>query len=161
MQKITFQGNEYTISEELANRIATALNNEATHKFHPSSGEEFFTIDDTGSVDREIWADTQYDNERKEVANVCSDFRLMLQRAYTEKLSRLLWRFAHEHGGVGTWYFYIDNNGNFDVEEVDQPGVLFLTPSFASKEVAENAIQEVVEPFCKENPKFIWRYVEV
>ena len=117
--------------------------------------EEYNIIDDGGVVRTSFESDDIYDEKRFDVANYCTDEKLFQQRAYQETLSRLLYRFAMENGGIkseeeedsGYWEIY----GN----EIDFDTLPMLgAATFASKEAAKRAMEEIVKPFCADHPDF-------
>lgn len=94
------------------------------------------------------------DGERFAVANYCTDKGLMEQRAFHETLSRLLWRFSESNGGRGPYSIGKDHaGGNLHVVGSFYD---YLDATFVSTEVAQRAIDEVVDPFIKANPDFKW-----
>lgn len=110
----------------------------------------------------EILSDT--DDKLYKTGNYCTDLELMSQRAMHEILNRLLWRFAMENGeGENPWnksnehYFvYFDTTiGKFEVSHsilTKYEGTIY----FSSEKFAKMAIKEIVKPFMKENPDFVW-----
>lgn len=126
--------------------------------------ERYYFIDAKGNVGStdEFCADA--DNDLYGVANYCADKKLMEQRALHETLNRLLWRFSMENGegenpwtsDCAHWYiFYAHNIDEFRitwVEKVHSAGTIY----FSSGELAQRAIVEIIKPFIKEHPDFVW-----
>lgn len=114
----------------------------------------------------EVHASPFSDNGNKhlhEVANYCTDKELLQQRALQETLNRLLWRYSMEHDGdkidwndYSTSKYYICYNHQLQIYDCYSLGwsSTFGAPYFYSKEVAKNAIKEIVEPFMREHPEF-------
>ncbi len=110
---------------------------------------------DTGS-------DTDYNLYK--VGNYCKQRHIMHQRALHEILNRLLWRFSMENGeGENPWdnthqhyyitYKYIQNEfGTAPMMWRRNVGSIY----FPSEDIANRAIEEIVKPFMKENPTFVW-----
>ena len=99
------------------------------------------------------------------VANYCTNKAIMEQRALHETLNRLLWRYSMEHKGEhkkswdGRDMFHVimhwDNNDEeFGICALSN--AFGLEPRFDTKEIAKNAIKEIIEPFMKEHPEFKW-----
>lgn len=99
------------------------------------------------------------------VANYCTDKKLMEQRALHETLNRLLWRFSMENDGdkinwnnidQRKYLIYFDHESNkFSVTDyrfMKVDGCVY----FYSKSIAQKAIDEIVRPFMRRNPDFIW-----
>lgn len=109
-------------------------------------------------------ADTKNKELRYEIANYCTDKSLLQQRAYHETLSRLLWRFSMQNDGdkIDWSYYgkakysicYDTNGGKFCIRYCYH--VKYFEPYFYSEEIAQRAIDEIVLPFMKEHPDFVW-----
>lgn len=124
----------------------------------------FFFIDKYGDVAEDI-EEGDYDTEcLRAVGNYCTDEELLQHRSLREVLNRLLWVYSMENRGnkisweddalIDKWYIYKDADGigteYLFTTKID--GVVF----FASKAIADNAIEEVVKPFIKKHPDFVW-----
>lgn len=114
--------------------------------------ESYYLINSIGSLDIVNETGTRYDRTAHLIANYCTDKNLMQQRAWRETLNRLLWRYAMEHDGEGN--FEICHNG--DAFLVQNCGYKYLGQSFSTRTIAENAITEIIQPFMKEHPDFVW-----
>ena len=113
------------------------------------------TLTEGGSMD-------VVDKNLYKAANYCTDKEMMEQRALHETLNRLLWRYSMEHDGNEIdatepgWYKWIGysiQEKRFKVYEscdVRCLGKIY----FRTREIADNAIKEIVEPFMKEHPDF-------
>ena len=129
----------------------------------------YYFISSTGSVDETY--DGGYcngngtDDLRYRTANYCTDKAILEQRALHETLNRLLWRYSMEHDGDKVdwgiiskykYYIYFDTfYHNFDVSDAkttNNIGQIY----FASEEIANNAIEEIIKPFMKAHPEFKW-----
>ena len=131
-----------------------------TNAFSRKSNQLYYFIDEYGDVvthhDNTNWDAAQYN-----VANYCTDEALMKKRALHETLNRLLWRFSMENDGDKIdWndysqqkyfiYFdaYLECNINWD--GLCRMGAVY----FYTREIAEQAINEVVKPFIEKHPEF-------
>lgn len=94
----------------------------------------------------------------------CTDRDIIKQRALKFKLYCMLDKFTREHGWKDE---YFKNDGskkyrivNNEIGGIMVAGSLYITEFekiyFTSYEVAQQAIDEIVKPFLKKNPKFIW-----
>ena len=128
-----------------------------------SYGDEYYFINSIGEVGSSCDFTYDYDLARYDNANYCTNEELLDQRALEEILARRLWRYSMEHGGdkidwsnsqqvkYGIYYdtgigsFYITSNVVCQITS---------TTYFVDREIALNAIKEVVEPFMKEYPGF-------
>lgn len=107
----------------------------------------------------------QIDDDAYNIANYCTDKELLQQQAYREILNRLLWRYSMEHDGDKIEYdnenkkkhhIYHDTlNNTWFVDHMyscyPMGGISFFT-----REIAQNAIEEIVKPFMAEHPDFKW-----
>ena len=142
---------------------ALGLEREIKNPFEREEGQKFYFIDKAGDVSSmvdECWC---LDNELFEVANYCTDREMMQQQAYRETLNRLLWRYSMEHkGNEIEWGFNSDAKWGIlyrhDEERFSVTSKTFYQWTgavfFTTKEIAENAIKEIIEPFMKEHPDF-------
>ena len=130
-------------------------------------GELYYFI----ASDGEIISDTDTrpsDNERYKVANYCTDKNIMQQRALHETLDRLLWRFSMQNDGdkidwnvTSRKYFitydYRDEEFRVDYYQTSIGCALKSTTEyFYSVDIAKRAINEIIIPFMKEHPEFVW-----
>lgn len=105
----------------------------------------------------------QHDDMSFECSNYFNDESFAKQVALHQLLYRKLLKFAYDNGCEDTawnnqnkhWYiFYNYTDDYFDYQCTDRfklQNVYFLSPDAAS-----HAIKEVVEPFVKEHPDFVW-----
>jgi hypothetical protein len=126
-------------------------------------GRHYYRIDTKGDVCIEEDLESHMDNRLHNVANYCTDKELLQQQAYREILNRLLWRYSMEHDGdkvnwgCDTKYCIVYDHyikgykpiGYFDWQLL---GCVY----FHTRETAESAIEEIIEPFMKEHPDFKW-----
>ncbi len=126
----------------------------------------YFFITSMGTVNEAI--DHGFENGngndelRYKTANYCTDCNLMQQRAYSETLNRLLWRYSMEHDGdkidwnsgvtQRKYYILLDRN-KFAVTWGYTCRHPFNT-YFISQGVAEAAIKEIIQPFMEAHPDF-------
>ena len=127
-------------------------------------GEKYYYIYNTEDICNAHEYNDKLDDDCFKVANYCTDKELLKQRALHEILDRLLWRFSMQHEGER-----IDWN-NFCQEKYyvyyDHVSKKFITAGcryshriethFYSKEIAQRAINEIILPFIKEHPEFVW-----
>lgn len=127
--------------------------------------EPLYFITARGTVEYGVEIQDHHCEQLYKTANYCTDKGIMEQRALHETLSRLLWRYSMEHDGDKiTWkedekekymvYRHMVDN-NFYVAQYLNCNH-FETTFFYTRETAENAIKEVIEPFMKANPNFKW-----
>lgn len=126
--------------------------------------DAYYTVLSSGTVGRmEEYFDCQ-DDSQYDAANYFNDETFANQVALHQLLYRKLLKFAYDNGFEDTqewndsfshYYLYYSHrerrvkvDANADSQKI---GVYF-----SSKKAAERAIEEVVEPFMKEHPEFVW-----
>lgn len=124
--------------------------------------QSYFFINGAGEIKKAIDINVDADMGRLNAANYCTDREMMEQRVLHETLNRLLWRYSMEHGGreIDTaepgWYKWIGysiQEKRFKVYEsydIRCLGKIY----FRTREIAENAIVEIIKPFKEEHPDF-------
>jgi hypothetical protein len=116
--------------------------------------EDYYFIDDEGEICKTCDTVFEFDNNRFEVANYCTDKAIMEQRALHETLNRLLWRYSMEHGGTGAPVICYSKMENKFKTQLTCSN--YFEPSFVSTQTAEAAIKEIVKPFMAAHPNFKW-----
>lgn len=123
-------------------------------------GEDFYTLDCYGEIQRAKEGFMCDGSNLYEVANYCTDIKLLRQRALYEKLERCLWRFSMENGGSGNYYPILNRvtrRWSITCTEVQRFG-----PSFKTHEACVRAIDEVIKPMLNgvaEEEIFVWQGV--
>ena len=121
--------------------------------FITSRGAVLNYVDINDMTDRELRHIVNYFNDEqfaKQVALHQLLYRKLLKFAYENECEDVEWDAEHTH-----WYIYYNiDNDKFDIDEntiCKQQGVYFST-----SRGAERAIKEVIKPFIKEHPEFVW-----
>lgn len=127
--------------------------------------EKFYFINDCGMIGESNDCRGFFQNKVLDIANYCTDKKLMQQRALHETLNRLLWRFSMENDGnkinwkdidQRKYLVYFDNESKkfsiTDYRFMKVNGCIY----FYSKSIAQKAIDEIIRPFMRRNPDFIW-----
>ena len=167
---IMFDGKKFELGAELAElaeMLAQAVKQKAEMRSpfdRQAAGDLYYYIASDGGVvetDEEL---IEFDSERYDVANYCTDKELMEQRALHETLNRLLWRYSEQHGGDHPWtgiavehYLIYWDSLNYKLGvsvagSCKDLGVVY----FKDKATAQKAIEEIVEPFVAAHPDFRW-----
>lgn len=118
-------------------------------------GGTYFYISPDGDVIMEVDRHGATSGRYFDAANYCTDKVIMEQRAMHEILSRQLWRFGEMNGsgGRGTFAIGRKDDGKFVSLACSNR---YLEPTFESLEITLRAIEEIVEPFMKAHPDFVW-----
>lgn len=125
---------------------------------------KYYRVTDANQVDDYVETFDSTDNRLYDVANYFNDKEFAEQVALHQLLYRKLLKFAYDNGFEDTaewdgfnkhWiiiYHYENNMVTIDwMKTVKNYGVYF-----SSCEGAKRAIKEVIEPFMKEHPDFVW-----
>lgn len=105
----------------------------------------------------------QHDDMSFECSNYFNDKAFAEQVALHQLLYRKLLKFAHENDCEdrewGTkyehWRIYYDTaSDTFDIDVND--AFKYQGVYFSTREGADRAIEEVIKPFIKEHPEFVW-----
>lgn len=126
--------------------------------------EDYYFVDRNNEVHASMKTDSSVDNQMYTSANYFNDKTFAEQVSLHQLLYRKLLKFAYDNGCEDTaeWgeefnhytIYYDHRRHHFMVDvncEGQNAGVYFST-----KEGAERSIKEVVEPFMKEHPDFVW-----
>lgn len=127
-------------------------------------GDEYYYIASENKVDTYVNVSDAVDGRLYTVSNYFNDKSFAEQVALHQLLYRKLLKFAYDNGfedieewnGLNRhWYVFYNYAGEcfnccFNDEHKSQ------TVYFSSEEGAHRAIEEVVEPFVKKHPEFIW-----
>lgn len=77
-------------------------------------------------------------------------YRKLLKFAYENDCEDREWGTTHEHWRI----YYATDNDTFDIDTND--AFKYQGVYFSTREGAERAIEEVIKPFIKEHPEFVW-----
>lgn len=111
-----------------------------------------FTEDNSTSANY-AYRNCSYFNDKdfaKQVALHQLLYRKLLKFAYDNNCEDIEWNTANDHWRI----LYCKNDDDFDV--LNMKAVKDLTVYFSTKEGASRAINEVIRPFMKEHPDFVW-----
>lgn len=156
---ITIDGRDYMLTDEQIERIKHEIitQNIKNYPFDYNSNDEYYFINSDGKINMTHNLKTLLDNERHSIANYCRDSELLQQRAWHEILNRQLWRYSEKHGGGekrGGYFVYYSGMEDIRVGHCTYAGCGDVY--FKKKEVAEDAIKEIVKPFIEKHPNFKW-----
>ena len=158
---IVINGKKSELTEEQLEKLGIKIKSTS---FERKINENYYCINSDGKVYVRSDRDFYIDDDLYNTANYCRNEKLMKQRALHETLNRLLWRFSMQNGGDELdWenrfqnkfvinFNYSDNS--FFIE--NNPQLKSFNPCFISQEIVERAIDEIIKPFMKEHPDFVW-----
>lgn len=149
---------------ELTDEQVKALGIERKNPFERlTKYSSYYRVTDANQVDDYVETFDGTDNRLYDVANYFNDKSFANQVALHQLLYRKLLKFAYDNGLEDNewndrndhWYiFYSYADECFDC--VRNNGFKSQSVYFSSPEGANRAIKEVVEPFMKEHPEFVW-----
>ena len=160
--KLTIDGKEVQLTEEQLKALGTKVRKNPFErtKYH---GLYYYVYEDN-----DVWSDTDLcadaDNRRYDAANYFNDRQFAEQVALHQLLYHKLLKYTYDNecedkaewdGKNAHWVIRYNENRN-EFCSYDQDGYKARDVYFSSKEGAERAIKEVVEPFMKEHPEFVW-----
>ena len=155
---IVINGKRAELTEEQLRQLGIKV--PKTNPFTKShKGKQYWRICTDGNVRDFTDNNDIVANDLYLVANYCTDKAIMEQRALHETLNRLLWRYSMEHEGditIENLKYTVRYHANERWSVGSITPVHFGTVFFASREIAQNAIKEIIEPFMAAHPDFKW-----
>lgn len=133
--------------------------------FHIKDGDSLYYIDTFGKVD---WVQFRHDDkeavEMLKSGKICKDEDLMEQKKLRQNLNDLLWKFTNENGYYekmweedGYKWFIANDYSEMKLRPMHDDAIKAQgTTYFISEEIAQKAIEEIVIPYMKKHPEFIW-----
>ena len=160
--KLTIDGKEIQLTDEQLKMLGIEVKK---NPFDRVSGDDkyYYTIV-SGDVLRHVDINDKTDRRLYNAINYFNDKPFANQVALHQLLYRKLLKFAYDNECENTaewnevnahWCIYMDTRSNrWDVTYY--VSMKFDDVYFSSEEGAKRAIKEVVEPFMKEHPEFVW-----
>lgn len=159
---IVINGKRVELTEEQLKALGVEMRKNPFDKVKEHSS--YYRITEYGDVDEYIESGDYTDNNLYSSANYFNDKRFANQVALHQLLYRKLLKFAYDNGCEDTaewdgvnqhWSIrYACDTGDFVVCFVYYHKSQDVY--FSSDEAAKRAGREVVEPFMKEHPEFVW-----
>lgn len=160
---IVINGKKAELTEEQLKALGIEV--PKVNAFGRRNNEGYYFVYANGDIGSAYDYNTTYDAEMHNVANYCTDKALMEQRALHETLNRLLWRFSMEHDGdkIG-WQNPMSSKAYIYYDYQTKGWSITTTLKFRdvgqiyfyAKEIAKQAIEEIIKPFMAEHPEFKW-----
>lgn len=160
--KLTIDGKEVALTAEQIKALGIDVDDGCVCDMVGVGKEAFYVTDDC-NVYKFTNCGRGFNKSTYESGNYYRSESYAKQVALHQKLNNLLRRYSEQHGGDAEW----DNNNLHCVIYQDTECGTFYANNyysrkfcgevyFNSKEVANLAIEEVVKPFMKANPDFVW-----
>ena len=160
---IVINGKKAELTEEQLKALGIEVKKESPFR-RVNKRDNYYCISYKGKITASSEMKDPSDDTAYNIANYCTDRELLQQQAYREILNRLLWRYSMEHDGDkinwvdGSQKYYIFRNKQSGAygTSYDVVCTVISTVHFYTKEIAQNAIEEIVKPFMAEHPDFKW-----
>lgn len=163
--KLTIDGKEIQLTDEQLKMLGIEPEKKRKNPFERSKchGSYYYVCEDN-----DVWSDTDYfvdnDDGRYDAANYFNDRGFAEQVALHQLLYRKLLKFAYDNGFEDTSEWDGENKHwsicyNYENRTLTTLSSCLYKSNvvwFSSEKGAEQAIAEVVEPFMKEHPEFVW-----
>lgn len=164
--KLTIDGKEVRLTDEPLRMLGIEAENKKNpfERVNPDVDDKYYYIRVSGDVAEYRDVNDNADRLLYEVSNYFNDKAFAEQVALHQLLYRKLLKFSYDNECEGDqpWdcenghyhVYYSHAHKIFKTElnyEGQHPGVYF-----PSQEAAKRAIKEVIEPFMKEHPEFVW-----
>lgn len=163
---IVINGKKTELTEEQLKALGIEMKPTRKNPFEKVvKGFTYYIINRHGDVDAYTQSDDAVDDTLLKCCNYFNDKSFANQVALHQLLYRKLLKFAYDNGFEDTaeWdcrnrhyhIIYSFNGKDFDFDGNDtfkRQGTVY----FSSEEGALQAIEEVVKPFTKEHPDFVW-----
>ena len=167
---LMIDGRSIVLTKDITDELLAVINKKMSEAVknpfaRAPHGRQYYYIDDYGRVDDTIEVDHEMDNKYYSNANYFQNKSIAQQVALHQLLYRKLLKFTYDDDCVATakwssdsihWFIYYDHNtSHFETAmatTVHQP----FTVYFSTISAACSAIKEVIEPFMKEHPEFVW-----
>lgn len=163
--KLTIDGKEVQLTDEQLKALGIEKEEKKENPFDRAAKEDtYYFIRHLGDVDEYTEANDGEDDALFNCCNYFNDDSVAQQVALHQLLYRKLLKFVYDNGcednqewdGANRhWCIRYDHcDKRFDVTWYDtfQPSGVY----FSTMESAERAIKEVIMPFVKEHPDFVW-----
>lgn len=163
--KLTIDGKEVLLTDGQLKMLGIEPEKKRRNPFERSKchGSYYYVCEDN-----DVWSDADYfidaDNRRYDAANYFNDRQFAEQFALHQLLYHKLLKYAYDNECEDTAEW--DGSNKHWAVRYDYACGMFATHYqslygaqevyFSSEEGAKRAIKEVVEPFMKEHPEFVW-----
>lgn len=160
---LVVNGKKVVLTAEQLNALGLTKNRNNPFE-RVAEGKMYYYVNKNGKVDNFGESGDLSDDNLKNASNYFNDKDFAVQVALHQLLYRKLLEFAYDNGFVDTqewneknqhWTIYYNHNRH--KFEADNWGTFHRSDVyFSSEDGAKTAIKEVVEPFMKDHPEFIW-----
>lgn len=160
---LVVNGKKVVLTAEQLNALGLAKNRNNPFE-RVAEGKMYYYVDKNGKVDNFGESGDLLDDNLKNASNYFNDKDFAVQVALHQLLYRKLLEFAYSNGYEDTAE-WDDNNPHWSIRYSTDMKVFEASDNynfkrqdvyFSSEDGAKAAIKEVVEPFMKDHPEFVW-----
>lgn len=160
---LVVNGKKVVLTAEQLNALGLTKNRNNPFE-RVAEGKMYYYVNKNGKVDNFGESGDLSDDNLKNASNYFNDKDFAVQVALHQLLYRKLLEFAYSNGYEDTAE-WDDNNSHWSIRYSTDAEVFEANDNycfkhqdvyFSSEEAAERAIKEVVEPFVRKYPKFVW-----
>ena len=167
---VTVDGRSIVLTKDIIDELLEVINKKMSEVVEnpfvrAPYGKQYYYIDNYGQVDDIVEAAQEIDDKYYSNVNYFQNKSIARQVALHQLLYRKLLKFTYDNDCVDTakwdghgqhWFIYYDYN----VKKFEAGATITvqhsLTVYFSTIYAVYLAIKEVVEPFVKEHPEFVW-----
>ena len=163
--KLTIDGKEVRLTEEQLRLLGIEPEKKRKNPIERvAENEYYYCIKSVVGINRFQDRRDNFDNVAYRGSNYFNDEQLANQVALHQLLYRKLLKFAYDNGFEDTkkwelynrhWRIYYDHIDN-DFAIIEDTSAQNQCVYFSTGVGAKRAIEEVVKPFIKEHPEFVW-----
>lgn len=162
---IVINGKKAELTDEQLKQLGINVEVKKETPFTRHSDETYWSINTMNSVVSLHDYNSDLDNAIYDNVNYFNDYNLAEQVALHQLLYRKLLKYAYENDAVVNDWNDLDSKKYLIVKPIDDNKFHIdwnhrikhvCSIYFNTKEVAEQAIKNVIEPFMKEHPDFVW-----
>lgn len=162
---IVINGKKSELAEEQLKTLGIEVETKRKNPFEEVNRfEDYYFVEKNNEVHAYMKTDSSVDDQMYTSANYFNDKAFAEQIALHQLLYRKLLKFAYDNGfedaakwdGVNPHWHIIYNRVNDVFITMKKLASKDFTVYFSTEEGAKRAIGEVVEPFMKEHPEFVW-----
>ncbi len=164
--KLTIDGEEVPLIDKQLKALGIEVETKRKNPFEKVVRfEDYYFVEKNNEVHAYMETDSLVDNQIYTSANYFNDKAFAEQVALHQLLYRKLLKFAYDNecadnqiwdsNGIEHWHIGYDFGECVFYADWDS-SVKYNDVYFSTKEGAERAIKEVVKPFVKEYPDFVW-----
>ena len=162
---IVINGKKSELAEEQPKTLGIEVETKRKNPFDEVNRfEDYYFVEKNNEVHAYMKTDSSVDDQMYTSANYFNDKAFAEQVALHQLLYRKLLKFAYDNwfedaakwDGVNPHWHIIYNKVNDVFINMKKLASKDFTVYFSSEEGADRAIHEVVEPFMKKHPEFVW-----